>query len=124
MTMMIRSDQMDSFQESIDQQLAADVKNYLVAHQNRLLAATPPETIDALIAQGMQEFHRLNLIRTSSLYWLVATMMRIGPRFHHHPVIGKLLADETVPPEKRIAWVLDNTTIEHWDEAAMIALEG
>jgi hypothetical protein len=62
----------------------------------------------------------LGLADRRSMTWLAATRLVVGPRFHEHAVLRRLLADRSLPPEKRIENLLAEATPLDWHEAAML----
>ena len=112
----IRDQQFDAFLAAAAVRLADDLAVGLaVRHPDRTRGLSP---------KGVAEVVRLSIDSGRSGMGSIAESiwppspscpLAIGPRFHEHPRIHEILADEGIAPEDRIDIALDEVPLEEWE---------
>ena len=121
----IRAEQMKAFQPVAD----ANFIKRLVAQLRREHAETavmlpgsvstvkqlPDETLQQLVAGGIERARAYGLSYESALAAFVVIMFEAAPNFDRHPLIQRHLKDEKTPPNERVDQLLEEATEENWE---------
>lgn len=84
---------------------------------NKTVSDLAPEVHDALVHAAFTIARTYGLKLQSSLNKFILLMFAAGPKFHHQSGIHDVLADSSLPPDRRMAILFRRTTDEDWLEA-------
>lgn len=114
----IRPDQMSVFDEQAERGFVDHLRE-LVKRQG---APLPPGTDDIrlteMIRHGIARARSHGLTWESSIGKFVGLMFAVAPNFDEYPPIRAILSNPRVPPNERVALLMDRVTPEQWSGAS------
>ncbi len=109
---------MQQMQNDADQNYLNTLLEMLKTSHETLCETQTEENLKTIAHAAMGRCELLGITDTKSIMWYAMAMIRVSTSFDNHPPILALLTDTTIPPEKRIEHLLQNTTDEDWLEAS------
>lgn len=123
--MIVRAQQFEAFQPQADASLVRKIieflrKNHaeaLVELPDRalLVNSIPDETLYAMIQTGIACARGYGMHWESSLGAFVVLMFVAAPNFDDHPLIQRILKDESIEPDSRIDQLWERTSDQNWE---------
>lgn len=80
-----------------------------------LVNSIPDETLYAMIKTGIAGARSYGMRWESSLGAFVVLMFVAAPNFDDHPLIQRILKDESIGPDSRIDQLWERTTDQNWE---------
>lgn len=114
--LVIRPEQIEALRKALDERLVEEISGYLKEHHAASIAGSPSGMLRQRVAFGIERGRAHGLTTNAALGWFVAMMFEISPSFDEHPRLRERLRDETIPPESRVAALLEATTDAEWEE--------
>jgi hypothetical protein len=74
----------------------------------------PEERLTEMVRRGLARARRYGLTLETTLTGFVAIMFAVAPNFDAHPLLRRVLTDETVPPDSRLDEMMSKTSAENW----------
>jgi hypothetical protein len=125
--MKIRREQLNAFQEVADDAFVRRVINYVQEKHGTLTIELPSgkflisdlsdETLSRLAHNGIIQARKYGMSWESTLTSFVLIMFMTAPNFHQHPIINRILRDESIEPNMRIDRLLEHVTGANWQAA-------
>lgn len=75
----------------------------------------PDDVLQAMVEQGIARARGYGMSWESTLTAFVAIMFVAAPNFDEHPLIQRVLKDESAPPDSRIDQLWDRTSDQNWE---------
>jgi hypothetical protein len=123
--LIIRSQQVEAFQEQAEAGLVKKLAEYLRAYHAdqivklpdgvTLVQYLPEQTFCGLIRQGIGRARRYGMTWEASLGAFVLLMFISAPNFDEHPLVQRILRDESVEPNARIDHLLQRASEQNWE---------
>ncbi len=110
----IRSDQVDALLRANQRPLVSFISEHMVRERPQLMAGVEPESLRALILQGLARARSHGLTKSISLAVFVAFMLEVSPSFFLQPQFAAILVDSSVSEHERLAALLDDALIHAW----------
>ena len=125
--LIIRPEQLAVFQARAD----ADFKDRLARHilkehahvsvglpgRESKVVEIPEGVLREMVGNGLARARGYGMRYESSLAAFVSLMFAVAPNFDEHPVIRRVLLDESEPPDLRIELFDEYVTNENWEAA-------
>lgn len=101
--------------------LRLSISNLVREQHAYVVQGLPADLFDRMVGDGLDTARSYGLQAPAQLATFVLLMFELGPEFHRAPVIQRVLTDATIPPDERLAAVLERTPPEAFAaiEAAM-----
>lgn len=125
--LVIRAEQLDTFQKIADESFEEKVKKYLQDKHGDITVELPSgkslvseidvKKIDSLVKNGVAKAREYGLTWENSLASFVVLMFIVAPNFHSYPSIREILQDESIEPNARIDRLTEAVNEEGWKEA-------
>jgi len=125
--LIIRASQMEIFQPVADASFIRRTVEYLLEnHGDVVIRLTEgsvtvkkinTDVLRRMVRYGISRGRQYGLSWESSLTAFVTLMFVTAPNFDEHPLIQRVLKDETVPADSRIDQLWDRTTAQNWNAA-------
>ncbi len=124
----IRDEQMGAFQETAEAAFAKSTVAYLrETHPETVVqlpsgkckvAHLPDDVIYDMVWDSFQKAHTYGIDWQSTLRAYTVIRFVAAPNFDDHPIIKRILNDESVPPNERVDKLWENTTEQNWEAVA------
>jgi hypothetical protein len=82
------------------------------------VAEIPGALLREMVGKGLARARGYGMRYESSLAAFVSLMFAVAPNFDEHPLIRRVLEDESTPPDLRIEMLDEYVTDENWEAAA------
>ncbi|HLG17534.1 MAG TPA: hypothetical protein VJH03_24030 [Blastocatellia bacterium] len=83
----------------------------------RAVKQLPDDALLEIVRSGIARARSYGMTWESTLTAFVAIMFVVAPNFDEHPLIQRVLKDESVPPDSRIDLLWERTTDQNWEAA-------
>jgi hypothetical protein len=123
----IRDDQMDAFQETAEGAFAKRIIEYIKEnHADEIVQIPagkckvthlPEEIFFKMVFQSLQRAKRYGFSLRPTLKAYVILRFVVAPNFDEHPIIKRVLTDESIPADERIDELWDKTSEQNWEAA-------
>ena len=74
----------------------------------------PEEQLTEMVRRGLARARRYDLTLETTLTGFVAIMFAVAPNFDEHPLLRRVLTDESLPPDSRLDEMMNKTSAENW----------
>lgn len=115
--MIIRRKQFDDFLQHDEPKFIDMFIEHLQEQSPELVEDIPLDDLHAMVANGIARARSHGLYTDEDLMAFVAVMFEIAPNFDEHPAIRRVLADNSIPLEKRFDALFEKVPDEAWEEA-------
>jgi len=125
--LIIRASQMEAFQPVADESFITRAVEYLLKNHGDVVVRLTEglvivnqintDVLRRMVSEGISRGRQYGLAWESSLTAFVTLMFVTAPNFDEHPLIQRVLKDETVPADSRIDQLWDRTTDQNWHAA-------
>lgn len=116
----IRSEQIAAFKPVAEDGFVRRVAEHVRARHPRAVVRLPErltvagrledDALLALVRGGVARARRYGMEAESALAAFVVTMFLTAPNFDEHPLIRRVLADDKIPPDRKIDRLLQSVT--------------
>ena len=123
--MIIRSQQFDAFQSQANAGLARRIIEFLrsncaetivqFSERATLVEALPDEAFFGMVQNGIARARSYGMTLESSLGAFVVLMFVAAPNFDSHPLIHRVLKDESIDPDSRIDQLWQRASEQNWE---------
>src|SRR5262245_49764310 len=124
----IRPEQLEVFRPAAEAGLAGRLAAHLKERHGEEVAKIsgsgwsvkqiPDEILSRMAQHGFDRARRYGLGWESSLAAFVVLMFVVAPNFDEHPLIQRILKDESVPPDERIDRLWQSISEQNWEAAS------
>ena len=125
--MIIRPEQLEAFQSVADRVFVRQMVEYLRENHAGALVylpdgsiaveQIPDEILYEMVRNGIARARSYGLSWESTVGAFVVLMIVIAPNFDEHPLIQRILTDESVPENDRIDELWGRTSEQNWEAA-------
>lgn len=125
--LIIRPKQMEAFQPVADSAFVRRIVAHLRDEHGdtlvQFVTASSPvnqivdETLQEMVRNGITRAREYEMASESSLASFVVLMFVVAPNFDAHPLIKRVLTDESVPADERIGHLWERTSDQNWEAA-------
>lgn len=116
--MIIRKHQMEAFKLDRERRFRNRLERIVRALYPRRLRRMTDAEISALVERGVQDAVGYGITYETSVADFLGLTLDIGPTFHRHPRIRKILEDKRIPANDRVAILFENVSRVEWIEIA------
>ncbi len=112
----IKQDQMDVFQQHMEQNFVRSLAQELRQEHPDEVAALDDKELYRRINIGIQRAARYGLEDEYSLEIFTTLMFVAAPNFDRHALFKEILNTPDLPPEQRLEYAMEISTDEDWQE--------
>jgi hypothetical protein len=112
--MHFRREQLHQMVGSSEPMLTLAIRNQVQQEHASVVDGLPLDLLDEMIDGSLRAAREYGLKAPPHLATFVLWCFEFGPEFHRHPAIRAILAAPDIPPEEKIATVLQRTPEEVW----------
>jgi len=116
--MMIRSEQLQAFQDDLNDAFATKLMSHLQTHHADAVSGMPDALLRSRIRYGIRRAQGHGLRRDCDIGTFVALMFELSPAFDQSPRAREILFEISAHPDDRMQNVVDLMTDEDWEQAA------
>lgn len=123
--MIIRPEQMQAFAAVAEKAFVARVVEYLRQKHGAVgvhlpsgiatVGQIPQRTLQKMVENGIARARGYGMNYESALAAFIVILFEAAPNFDDHPLIQRILKDESVPPNSRIEELLSRATEQNWE---------
>lgn len=115
--MIIRSSQMQTLQQAMDQTFVDEIADYISVNHSNTVAGMPDNLLKRRIHNGILRARIYGMTWRSSVTAFVVLMFVVAPNFDEHPLIHEILSNKKLQPDERINLIAGLTYEKDWEEA-------
>ncbi|MEK9149334.1 MAG: hypothetical protein AAB267_04735 [Candidatus Desantisbacteria bacterium] len=112
----IRKEQEDAFLLHDEEAFIDFIIEHLRNEHYDYVSDMPTSTLHEMVCNGLVRARSHGLISAENLSAFVALMFVMAPNFDEHPVLQKILDDETIPVDQRLDRLLVDELNSCWEE--------
>lgn len=123
----IRPEQMQAFQPSAEASFERRVVEYIKTHQAEVVvqlttgtftvSQIADATLTEMVRRGIKRARAYGMTWQSTITSFVVLMFVMAPNFDAHPLIKRVLSDESIKPDLRIEQLWERTKDPNWRAA-------
>ena len=121
----MRAEQLEAFQSPAEAAFVARLVEHLRTHHAEAIVQLPEhsaavkelpdEIIHEMVRNGIARAHLYGMHAEASLAAFVVIMFVVAPSFDRHPLIERILREESIPADSRIDQLWERTSEQNWD---------
>ena len=113
----IRTEQLDAMQETIDVALLADICDHLSQRHAASIEGYSDDLLDELIWEGMKRARRFGIRRGKHIRVFVTIMFLTAPNFWELEKARNILTEEGTPEDRKMERLANEMTDDGWEQA-------
>jgi hypothetical protein len=124
----IRPTQIEAFRPTAESAFLREVVEYVrQEHDDQIIHLPggsftvnqlPPDILREMVCHGIERARSYGMTWESSITSFVVLMFVAAPSFDEHPIIARVLKDDTVEPDLRVDGLWKRTSDENWESVA------
>ena len=120
MNILIRNEQIKTFEEQAEEDFVRKVKSLLNKHRRYVTENYTDEELDVMVRNGIKRARNHRIESELALFRFVDVMFGVAPNFDDHPMVKEFLAPHKSHPDERVALMVKLMTSMDWEEVKKV----